>query len=133
MTRLAKIICGFLIGIVTLLGILLAADRYLPNPAIKLSSDTTRITAPLDVDGIPDYVAYIHEQMKAGVTPENNAAALMWGAFWPGDLSPQYHESFCQALGIQIPDPAECLTPLDEDIKQRLADWLKDEFGIADD
>src|SRR4051794_6200788 len=59
-----------------------------PQPPIVVSPQTTYITSPLRANGTPNYMAYLREQYRAGVTPENNAAALIWPALWPGELSP---------------------------------------------
>ncbi|MCL2640980.1 MAG: hypothetical protein FWD53_09065, partial [Phycisphaerales bacterium] len=47
---------------------------------IIVSHDTTRITAPLNPQGYPDYLAALNTQLSQGITPpknENNAAPLL--------------------------------------------------------
>lgn len=81
-----------------------------PNPAIVVSKETTFITAPLGKDGLPDYEAYFMERDSQGVTPENNAAVLIWQAIWPGDLNPEHWLPLCEALGVEaIPSQEQSL------------------------
>jgi hypothetical protein len=56
-----------------------------PDPAIVVSKETSYITSLLDENGMPDYEAYWMQQASEGVTPENNAAVLIWRAL--GSLS----------------------------------------------
>ena len=44
---------------------------------IEVGRDTTRILAPMEPSGCPDYLAAINAECSAGVTPENNAAPLL--------------------------------------------------------
>lgn len=68
-------------------GLLFALFAYQllgPNPPIRVSKQTTYITAPLLPSGLPDYRAYVDNKQSAGVTHDNNAAVLMWEVFGPG-------------------------------------------------
>jgi len=56
-------------------------------PAIRVSRETTYITAPLKSNGMPDYVAAINEMMREEVTPDTNAMVLLQKATGP---SPDY-------------------------------------------
>ena len=40
---------------------------------VVVSEATTRITSPLRADGMPDYIQYLDNQVREGVTAENNA------------------------------------------------------------
>jgi hypothetical protein len=75
-----------------------------PHEPIVVSRETTRITAPLLADGLPDYAQAVLETSRAGVTPENNAAALMWQAMGPGTgndaLPPGDWRALCEELQI---------------------------------
>ena len=66
-----------------------------PSPPIIVSPSTTYITEPLSKGGLPDYEQYVLEMYRKGVTPENNAAVLIWPALWPG-VSQQ--DSICCAF-----------------------------------
>ena len=61
--------------------------------ALKVSAETTLITAPLRPDGTVDYVKYINDRYGAGVTPENNALVALVPAIgkmddaWPARSS----------------------------------------------
>ncbi|MCC7475565.1 MAG: hypothetical protein IT425_09230 [Pirellulales bacterium] len=83
-----------------------------PSPKIVVSPQTTVITGPLEADGLPNYEAYQLAQMREGVTPQNNAAALLWPAIWPGELSPTDWAAVAAELGLdEVPDPKKALVP----------------------
>ena len=48
--------------------------------AVTISKGTTYLTSPLRPDGYVDYVAAVNARYGQGVTPENNAAVLLWKA-----------------------------------------------------
>ena len=100
-----------------------------PNPAIVVSKATTHITAPLDEKGLPDYEAYWLQQATEGVTPENNAAVLLWQALWPGDLDEQHWLPLCDALGMEdIPSQETSLEAIySREVTQQVADWLAEQ------
>jgi hypothetical protein len=86
---------------------------------------TTYLTAPLGPDGLPDYVGYLQARARAGVTPENNAAVLIWKATWPGDLQPKHYQVLCDALGMPVPSGKDSLvSPNDESWLQPIRDAL---------
>ncbi len=68
---------------------------------IVVSKETTFITEPLGSDGLPDFPAYILARDSEGVTPENNAAVLIWQATWPGNINEQYWAKMADALGMK--------------------------------
>src|SRR5262245_16970609 len=53
------------------------------KPKFTIGKATTYATGPVDPDGYIDYVVALNERLREGVTPENNAAALLWHAFGP--------------------------------------------------
>lgn len=71
-----------------------------PRVKITISKETTYITRPLRPDGYPDYVAALNEHFSRGVTPENNAAVLLFQAFGPGEIDEAVRERFFQMLGM---------------------------------
>ena len=77
-------ILWWIVAVILLLLALFAYQLLGPNPPIVVSKQTTYITAPLRPDGLPDYVQYLRDQLREGVTPENNAAVLMWQVMGPG-------------------------------------------------
>jgi len=107
-----------IVGMLLVWGFLLLG----PNPEIVVSPATTRLTTPLADDGLPDYARVIREQMRKGVTPENNAAVPLWWAMW-GESTGKEHSAippadeklFCDEIGLPYPPPAE--------------DWLEDPEG----
>ncbi len=74
---------------------------------VTISKATTYITAPLLSDGYPDYAAAIKQQAARldetackGVTPQNNAAVLLWQALGPKKIDKADRQRFFQQLGI---------------------------------
>jgi len=53
------------------------------GPLVTVSKETTHVTGPLDKDGYVDYCAALNAHAGRGVTPENNAAVLLWQAMGP--------------------------------------------------
>lgn len=97
-----------------------------PSPPIIVSRQTTFITEPLRSNGLPDYEQYALNLYRNGVTPEKNAAVLLWQAMWPGELEPASYERFCQEIGLaSIPSSQAALTPLyNKANKERITNWL---------
>jgi len=102
-----------------------------PNPPIVVSKQTTYITAPLRPDGLPDYQKYVRDKLREGVTPENNAAVLMWQATGPGDLKPNEQAAVAKELGISLPLRDRTLAPLFGETNRKLvAKLLTDRHSI---
>ena len=81
-----------------------AADDKPPAPKFPVGKDTTFVTGPIDKNGLIDYEAALNDVLGQGVTPDNNANALLWKAFGPrpegGDgMPPEYFKR----LGIAEP------------------------------
>src|SRR6478735_2790501 len=72
-----------------------------PSPRIVVSPQTTFVTTPLRPNGLPDYEQYVLDTCRNGVTPENNAAALIWPALWPGELQPSQYAAVAKELGLK--------------------------------
>ncbi len=70
---------------------------------IRPAPETTLITEPLDDDGYVDFVAAINHEWSDGVTPENNAAVLIWTALGAEPLPETHREDFFRLLGIEPP------------------------------
>lgn len=51
---------------------------FRPSQTIRIAPETTHITTPLRPDGRPNYTKYLLTKRREGVTPENNAAVVMW-------------------------------------------------------
>lgn len=87
-----------------------------PNPPIIVSRETTYITEPLGPDGLPDYEKYMLEKLRDGVTPENNAAVLLWQALATDDddnATPEDRKAWASELGMaQVPNKRDALLPL---------------------
>ena len=84
----------------------LAADGPPAEPfKIKLGHDTTRIVEPLKPDGTPDYLAWLNRHYSEGVTPDNNAAVILFGILNPEHTTMEAtRQRFYELLGIDIPE-----------------------------
>ncbi|HEX3602083.1 MAG TPA: hypothetical protein VHU84_18155, partial [Lacipirellulaceae bacterium] len=87
-----------------------------PSPPIVVSRRTTYITSPLRADGLPDYEKYVRETFRRDIAPNDNAAALLWRALGPGNLTPEQFRALTRELGLnEIPSADSTLQPLKED------------------
>jgi len=87
------------------------------GPAVTISPETTHIVEPLRDDGYVDYLAALNQRSRQGVTPENNAAVLLWQAVGPAEIAGRYGEQDCgwffRELGVpRPPDDGEYFVPL---------------------
>ena len=107
-----------------------AIYQFLREIPIVVSKETTFITEPLAEDGLPDYQQYFLDQGFEGVTPENNAAVLLWQALWPMNLDEKYRPLMCDALGIaKSPSEEEALEAVhSEEVQESVADWLVEKY-----
>ncbi|HVS71231.1 MAG TPA: hypothetical protein VHQ47_08250 [Phycisphaerae bacterium] len=110
----------FLLAVVLLLADVALAAHW---RRIPLNASTTRITAPLAPDGLPDYLKAINDQYSKGVTPDNNAApAVITVVGLTG--KPAWKKTVLRLLNI--PDPgAGMLTPY--------ATWAKKQTPSTDE
>jgi hypothetical protein len=93
-------------AIFVILLLLFLLQLFGPNPPIVVSPKTTFITGPLGPNRLPDFEQHLRDELRAGVTPENNAAVLFWEALFPAEVPPQYWEAVTAELGLeQIPPP----------------------------
>lgn len=116
-------------GFFLLLFLFFIIQLFGPNPPIVVSSKTTYITEPLGADGLPDYEKYVLGMYRNGVTPENNAAALLWRALWPGELDPPQYAAVANELGLkEIPSKDDALVAVSGKVNRaRIATWLRDQ------
>jgi hypothetical protein len=73
------------------------------KPKFTVSEKTTYVTGPLDKDGYVDYVAALNERLGKGVTPKNNANALLWKALGPRPEGGKMPRAFFKLMGIEEP------------------------------
>ncbi len=76
------------------------ADPLFP---FTISKETTRITEPLKPDGSVDFAAALNARLSEGVTPANNAAALLMQAIGSDAVPEDQLKKFFQTLGIAVP------------------------------
>src|SRR3954451_11812878 len=101
-------------GAILILVVLFFLQLFGPSPRLVVSRRTTYITTPLGKNGLPDYEKSYLELCREGVTPENNAAALIWPALWKsGELDSSQYEAIAAELGLNsILNKSEALEPI---------------------
>ncbi len=111
---------------VLLLGAVFLFQLIGPSPRIIISKQTTYITAPLLPSGVPNYEEYVRQKLRAGVTPENNAAVLLFQALWPSELDPRDYEAIATELGLsEIPSAKDAMQSVyGEANRKRVLSWL---------
>lgn len=119
----------WLAGVFLLLVCLFLYQLFGPNPRIIVSPQTTYITAPLAENGLPDYEKHYRDSFRQGVTPENNAAALLFEALGPDDLDPKDADVLAKELGLaEVPTKETSLRPLySAQNRKRMAAWLHEQ------
>jgi hypothetical protein len=122
-------ILWWIAGVLVLLLGLFFYQLFGPSPRIVVSPQTTYITEPLRPDGLPDFERYVLERYREGVTPENNAAVLLWQALGPGELDREHYAVVAAELGLrEIPSEHESLVPLQSKVNRvQVAQWLREQ------
>jgi hypothetical protein len=96
-----------------------------PAPKLPLGKDTTFVTGPLDKEGYVDYEAALNATLRASITADRNANALLWQVFGPtpegGDGMPP---AFFKWLDIQPP-------PKEGDYFVGLGTFGRDRIGLT--
>jgi hypothetical protein len=86
-----------------------------------ISKETTFVTGPVDKNGYIDYVAALNDQLRQGVTPENNANVLIWKALGSRPEGTGMGPEFCKLMGVEVPpENGEYFKDLDWVLKDRL-------------
>lgn len=75
----------------------------LKQPGFAVSKETTYVTEPLTEDGYPNYFAAWEREASRGVTPENNAVAVLVRAFGPDIVPEPQRAQFFNTLGVPCP------------------------------
>jgi len=68
-----------------------------------ITTETTRITEPVDKDGFIDYAAALNDRLSKSVNKENNAVVLLCQMFGPKPEGQQVDPEFYKRLGIDEP------------------------------
>jgi hypothetical protein len=79
-----------------------SAHAAAPRVLVTISKETTYITEPLRADGYPDYLGDLNQRCSHGVTPENNAAVLLWRAVGPEGIREQDRKDYFRMLGMPL-------------------------------
>ncbi len=73
------------------------------RPGFAVCKETTYVTEPLTEDGYPNYFAAWEREASRGVTPDNNAVAVLMRAFGPGIVAESQRAEFFGKLGVPAP------------------------------
>ena len=103
---------AWLAGAATLFMVWFIWQLFGPNPPIIVSEETTYITEPLRPDGLPDYEQYLLDLCRESVTPENNAAVLMWLAFPSAEIRRSDQSVLAKEFGVAAPSDESTMTPI---------------------
>jgi hypothetical protein len=70
------------------------------------------------------------DQLRAGITPENNAAAILWPVVRPSRLDPADYQAIAMELGpSSVPSQSEALVLIEEPVTE----WLKSKQRTGND
>ena len=98
---------------------------------VTISKETTYITEPLTDEGLPDYRrAWLELERKHKVPAAENGAVAFYQVVGLENVDEQYHQAFCDELGMPLPDSASCLQSLvDESQVRKTQIWLLQQRG----
>jgi hypothetical protein len=91
-----------------------------PEPAIRVSRETTFLTEPLAADGLPDFHGAVLAMEGPAPPPEDNAAAELLQVLWPCGVDDADLPVVCRAMGIPDDPPSNRLRPPYEDASAQI-------------
>ena len=98
-----------------------------PVARILVSPETTHFTEPLNDDGLVNLEAALNRHFGNGVSPENNAAVVLYDVLGPAPEGTRLSDEFFRQLGVAVPpDDGNFFLGLDQWIKQSAVDQLQD-------
>jgi hypothetical protein len=107
-------------------GAYVAADFLSPHTPVRLGEDTTRIFAPLNADGLPNYSQAVVDEQRLDATRDNNGARLFWRAMGPSGV--EHYQLLFQDLDIPEGEEFPYLVDLDgDDMRDRIGEWIQAE------
>ena len=110
---------ALLAGVFLVLVVVPVVYQMVRGPRMTISRETTYITEPLDVNGYPDYAAWLNRELSAGVTPDNNATVLLLQAVGPAVIRSELRERYWKLLGIEpLPEKGDYFVELEVAARQ---------------
>ncbi len=103
-------------------------ERVRVDPApLDREPVTTVVEGPLRDDGTIDYVAAVNARLSQGVTPDNNAYAVIAALIHPSDWDDDdYRERVFEEMGVPLPDDdAEYLRSFRDYVVQQTGEYLR--------
>lgn len=100
---------------------------------LPFSAETTVYTSPVDENGFVDFVEAFYSDIGEGITPENNAAYEIIGAFGGRGSSGEVVSDACEFLNIEpMGNQGNFFRSVDEYSRQ-IAHWENDELSAIYD
>jgi hypothetical protein len=114
LTKLAKLTAVALLAVACASGVAQEAkdkdkkeekkdEKKTRKPTFTVGKDTTHVLGPLDKTGRIDYETALNEKLREGVTPDNNAAVLLFKAFGPHPDGAKLPDDFFKWLKVPAP------------------------------
>jgi hypothetical protein len=107
-----------------------ASSQSTQKPPLVIGPDTTRISGPLRPDGYPDYFAALDHHVRSGVSPADNAAALLIQAFGLDLVPPEISADYFTSFGIKPLPPVGDYFVRHDEMRER---WIKGAVCTQDD
>ncbi len=102
------------------------------QPLVKVGPDTTVLTEPLDEEGYVDFQAHANAVLSKGVTPDNNAAVLLWKASGPANIGEEHRAEYFKRLGIEpLPDEGDYFREYEEFADKEKPDEIYEQVDAA--
>jgi hypothetical protein len=106
--------------------LLVCGDEKPPEPKLPLGRETTFVTGPFDKYGYIDYETALNAQFGKGITPENNAQALLVLVLGPTPEGAEMPPAYFKWLDVPAP-------PKDGDYFIRLTTFGRDALRLNDE
>ncbi len=98
---------------------------FRPTPSIRVSKQTTFLTQPLRIDGLPDYPLAKKIRQGKGIAPDQNAATCYWQAMGQGDWEPAAWKALSHEIGVPLTIGNDGLDGLQRAMSSTLQAWIK--------
>lgn len=124
MSRKVKTYLAILGGGLLLFAGMICWSSFGPARAVVVSRETTYLTDPLTTDGRVDYVGYLMQRRREGVTPKNNAAIPVILETWHGNYANDEMIRLKQELEIDSEaQTGQFALPHSAEVANRISAW----------
>ena len=98
---------------------------FRPSPSVRVSKQTTFLTQPLRIDGLPDYRLAKKIRQGKGIAPDRNAATFYWQAMGQGDWEPAAWKALSREIDVPLSTGNDGLDGLQQAMSSTLEAWIK--------